>query len=52
MVEYNKVNANLSDTQLKKLATAVKKKAGTSVRMSLKMFDGNDLPHGLLLNGR
>ena len=48
MVEYSKVNVKLSDTQLKKLKTAVKNKTGTTLRMSLKMFDGNDLPHELL----
>ena len=52
MVEYNKVNVKLSDTQLKKLKTAVKDKTGTTLRMSLKMFDGNDLPHELLLTTR
>ena len=49
MVEYRKVNVKLSDTQLKKLKTAVKNKTGTTLRMSLKMFDGNDLPLELLL---
>ena len=29
MVEYSKVNVKLSDTQLKKLKTAVKNKIGT-----------------------
>ena len=49
MVEYSKVNVKLSDTQLKKLKTAVKNKTGTTLRMSLKMLDGNDLSHELLL---
>ena len=49
MVEYSKVNVKLSDTQLKKLKTAVKNKTGTTLRMSLKMLNGNDLPHELLL---
>ena len=49
MVEYNKINAKLTDTQLKKLKTAVKNKTETTLRMSLKMFNGNDLPHELLL---
>ena len=49
MVEYSKVNVKLSDTQLKKLKTAVKDKTGTTLRMSLKMLNGNDLPHELLL---
>ena len=47
MVEYSKVNVKLSDTQLKKLKTAVKDKAGTTLRMSLKMLDGNNLPDEL-----
>ena len=38
MIEYNKVNVNLSDTQLKKLKTAVKNKTGTALRISLKML--------------
>ena len=49
MVEYSKANVKLSDTQLKKLKSAVKNKTGTTLRMSLKMLDGNDLPHELLL---
>ena len=52
MVEYSKVNVKLSDTQLKKLKTAVKNKTGTTLRISLKMFHGNDLPHELLLTTR
>ena len=31
---------------------AVKNKTGTTLRMSLKMLDGNDLPHELLLTTR
>ena len=49
MVEYNKVNVKLSDTQQKKLKTAVKNKIGTTLRISFKMFNGNNLPHELLL---
>ena len=52
MVEYNKVNVKLSDTQLKKIKTAVKNKTGTTLRTSLRLFDGNDLPHELLLTTR
>ena len=48
MVEYSKVNVKLPDTQLKKLKTTFNDKTGATVRMSLKMFDGNDLPHELL----
>ena len=52
MVEYSKINVKLSDTQLKKLKTAVKDKTGTTLRISFKMFDGNNLPHELLLTIR
>ena len=52
MVEYRKINVKLSDTQLKKLKTAVKDKTGTTLRISLKMFAGDDLPHELLLTTR
>ena len=47
-----KVNVKLSDTQLKKLKTAVKDKTGTTLRMSLKMFNENDLRHELFLTTR
>ena len=52
MVECSKVNVKLSDTQLKKLKTAVENKTLTTTRMNLKMFNGNDLPHELLLTTR
>ena len=52
MEEYNKINVKLSDTQVKKLKTAVKNKTGTALRISLKMFNGNNLPHELLLTTR
>ena len=52
MVEYSKVNVKLSDTQLKKLKTAVKNKTGTTLRMGLKMVNGKDLPHELLMTTR
>ena len=49
MVEYNKVNVKLSGLQLNKLKTAVKNKTGLTLRMSMKMLNGNNLPHELLL---
>ena len=52
MVEYSKLNVKLTDTQLEKLKTAVKNKTGTILRMSLKMFNRNDLPRKLLLTAR
>ena len=42
----------MADTQQKKLKTAVKDKTGTTLRMSLKIFNEDDLPHGLLLRTR
>ena len=52
MVEYNKVNVKLSDTQLKKLKNSVKNKTGTTLRISLKMLNGDNLLHQLLLSTR
>ena len=52
MVEYSKVDVKLTDIQLKKLKSAAKNKTGTTLRMSLKMFDENYLPHELLLTIR
>ena len=51
MVEH-KVNVKLSNAQLKKLKDAVKDNTGTTLRINLKMFDGNELPHELLLSTR
>ena len=48
MVEYTKVNVKLSNSQLKKLKDAVSNNTGTTLRMSLKMFNANNLPHELL----
>ena len=52
MVEYSKVNVKLSNTQLNKLKTAVKNNKGTDLRMSLKMFNENNLTDELLLTAR
>ena len=52
MVEYNTVNAELSNSELNKLKSAVKNKQGTTLRMNAKMFNGNNLPHELLLSTR
>ena len=49
MFEYNTMNAKLSDSQLNKLKSPVKNKQGTTLRMSARMFNGNNLPHELLL---
>ena len=52
MIEYCKVDIKLTNTQLKKLKNAAKNKTRTTSRMILKMFDGSDLPHELLLTTR
>ena len=52
MVEYSKVNVKSTDTQLKKLKNAVKNKTGTTLRINLRMLNGNNLPHELLLTTR
>ena len=52
MVEYNKVNIKLLDSQLTKLKNAVKDQTGVASRMRMKMFNGNNLPHELLLIAR
>ena len=52
MVEYNTVNAKLSNLQLNKLKSAVKNKQVTTLRMNAKMFNLNNLPHELLLTTR
>ena len=53
-IQYRKENVKLSDRQLttEKLKSVVKNKIGTTFRMSLKMLDGNDLCHELLLTTR
>ena len=52
MVEYTKVNVKLSNSQLKKLKDAVSNNTGTTLRISLKMFNGNNLPYELLFTTR
>ena len=52
MVEYSKVNVKLSNSQLNKLKTAAKNQTGVTLRMNIKMFNGNNLPHELLLTTR
>ena len=52
MVEYNKVNVKWLDSQPNKLKPAVKNGKGLNLRMHIKMFNWNDLPHQLLLTTR
>ena len=43
----NILNVKLSNSQLKKLKDAVNNNTGTTLRISFKMFNGNNLPHEL-----
>ena len=52
MVGYNKVNFKLSDSQLNKLKTAANDHTGVTLRINIRMFNGNDLPHELFLTTR
>ena len=52
MVEYNTANAKLSNLQLNKLKSAVKNKQEKILRLSARIFNGNNLPHDLLLTTR
>ena len=52
MVEYSKINVKLSNSQLSKLKTAAKNQTGVTLRMNIKMFNGNNLPDELLLTTR
>ena len=52
MIEYNTINVKLSNSQLNKLKSAVKNRQGTTLRMNVRMFNGNNLPHELFLTQR
>ena len=52
MVEFSKVNVKLPNTHIKKIKDAVKDNTETTLRISLKMLHGNNLPHELLLTTR
>ena len=52
MVEYTKVNVKLTNIQLSKLKKAVKNNDGATLRISIKIFNKDELPHELLLTTR
>ena len=49
MAEYSKINVKLSVSKLNKFKTAAKNKTGVTLRMNIERFNGNNLPHKLLL---
>ena len=52
MVEYSKINCNLTNIQLNKLKKAVKSNEGATLRLGIKNFNKDELPHELLLTTR
>ena len=52
MVEYNKINVKLLDSQLNRLKSAVKNQAAATLRMNMKMLNENNLHQELLLTTR
>ena len=52
MVEYSKINCKLKNVQLNKLKKAVKSNEGRTLRLGIKNFNKDELPHELLLTTR
>ena len=52
MVEYTKVNVKLTNLQLTKLKKAVTNNDGATLRISIRNFNKEDLPHKLSLTIR
>ena len=52
MVEYTEINCKLTNVQLNKLKKAVKNNDSTTLRISIKIFNKDELPHELLLTTR
>ena len=49
MVEYSTINCKLTNAQLNKLKKAVKSNEGTTLKLGIKNFNKDELPHELLL---
>ena len=52
MVEYTKINCELTNVQLKKLRKAVKSNEGATLSLGIKNPNKDELPHELLLSTR
>ena len=52
MVEYSKINCKLTNIQLNKLKKAVKSNEGATLRLGIKNFNKDELPHELFLTTR
>ena len=52
MVEYTKINCKLTNVQLNKLTKSVKSNERATLRLGIKNFNKDELPHELLLTTR
>ena len=52
MVEYSKINCKLTNVQLNKFKKSVKFNEGATLRLGIKNFNKDELPHELLLTTR
>ena len=52
MVEYSKINCKLTNVQLNKLKKSVKSNEGATLRLGIKNFNKDEIPHELLLTTR
>ena len=52
MVGYSKINCKLTRVQLNKFKKSVKSNEGSSLRLGIKNFNKDELPHELLLTTR
>ena len=52
MVEYTTINCKLTNVQLNKLKKSVKSNEGATLRLGIKHFNKDELPHELLLTTR
>ena len=52
MAEYNKINCKLTNVRLNELKKAVKSNEGAILRLGIKHFNKDELPHELLLTAR
>ena len=52
MIAYSKINCKLTNVQLSKLKKAVKSNEETTLRLGIKNFNKDELPHELLLTTR
>ena len=52
MVKYSKINCKLTNVQLNKLKKTVKSNEGATLRLGIRNFNKDELPHELLLTTR